>query len=296
VNNHKDDVKLIGLAFDDIEKNTPSLKPVVTAFRELFVSRAIMKAAITDIPGLYIPEPDKKKLSQGYPWLTEQNVASLVDPWGNNIISVSNSIADAFPKIKPDMLNLVNSIENGDTEWGEYVVSFIEGDEDNLGLLADQIRIQSSLLKFILFNLIKPFVEKRVENLKESIKEIPWFEGYCPICGAFPELSILQGKEGQRWLKCSFCGYDWRYDRMTCPFCGEKDEHKEVLSIDGNDHKWVELCSLCNRYISNIDLRENKNMRADIAAIGMIHLDAIAQKKGFIPTADCSWKVITPLS
>jgi FdhE protein len=138
--------------------------------------------------------------------------------------------------------------------------------------------------------MLKPFVEKRTESLRPLIANLPWHQGYCPICGVFPEISFLQGEEEERWLKCSLCGYDWRFDRMACPCCGEIDKGKEFIYIDGFEHEWVELCPNCHRYLVGIDLRKQTEVTSDVAAIGMVHFDIFAQQRGFLPIAETGWK------
>jgi FdhE protein len=160
--------------------------------------------------------------------------------------------------------------------------------------IAGQLGFSPIVLKFILGQIVKPFVEKRTEALRPLIEELDWERGYCPICGAYPELSFLQGEEGQRWLRCSLCGYYWRFDRMACPYCGEVSESKELICLDGAEHQWAELCRGCHRYIVGIDLRRESGVTAEVAAIGMIHLDIIAQRKGLFPIAECAWNMVPP--
>src|SRR6266536_833752 len=33
-----------------------------------------------------------------------------------------------------------------------------------------------------------------------------WWEGYCPVCGAWPALAEFRGLERKRWLRCGRCG------------------------------------------------------------------------------------------
>ena len=132
--------------------------------------------------------------------------------------------------------------------------------------------------------------------MRPLIQNLPWHKGYCPICGSFPELSFLQGNEGRRWLRCSLCGYEWRFDRMICPYCEAIDRKGMKLNyIEGRQHEWVELCVKCHRYIVSTDLREHKGkVFTEVAAIGMVYLDIVAQSKSFSPIADCAWNVIIP--
>lgn len=81
---------------------------------------------------------------------------------------------------------------------------------------------------------------------------------------------------------------------MTCPYCGERNDSKEFTCVVGSEHEWVELCPDCHRYIVGIDLRKQAAVTADIAAIGMVHLDIIAQQKGFSPITNCAWNMVAP--
>src|SRR6267143_3595992 len=48
-----------------------------------------------------------------------------------------------------------------------------------------------------------------------------WWEGYCPLCGAWPTLSEFRGLERKRWLRCGRCGTGWEVPWLRCPFCAE---------------------------------------------------------------------------
>src|SRR3989442_13228665 len=48
-----------------------------------------------------------------------------------------------------------------------------------------------------------------------------WWEGYCPVCGAWPTLAEFRGLERKRWLRCGRCGIGWEVPWLRCPFCAE---------------------------------------------------------------------------
>ena len=279
-------------AFDSIGREMPSLKPVADAFKEVAVGRAMLKARLPERADIHIPSPDRSRLSLGHPWLREGTIASLMDPWGETAESAMQPLARAFPGIKADVLRLKEALDRGNADLGQCVGALVERRKEDLIRIASDVGLQPIVLRFILGQMLKPFVEKRTESLRPLIRDLPWFQGYCPICGALPELSFLQGEAGQRWLRCSLCGCEWRFDRMTCPYCGEQKGSKDILCIDGSEQKWVELCSDCRRYMVGIDLRKENVVTADVAAIGMVHLDIIAQRRGFSPTADCAWNAV----
>ncbi len=281
-------------AFNSIEKASPFLKPVVNAFKEVMISRAILKARLSDRPDIHIPPPEQSRLTEGHPWLTEETIASLMDPWGETVESTMAPMIKAFPSIAAEVVRSREAFKANEIDLKRCIRALVEGEEDNINKIASDLGFQPIILKFILGQMLKPFVEKRTESLRPVIANLSWYQGYCPICGAYPELSFLQGNEGQRWLRCSLCGYTWRFDRMTCPYCGEKKGNKEFICVDGSDQKWVEPCPDCHRYIVGIDLRKQAGIIPDVAAIGMVHLDIIAQQKGFSPIAECAWNMVPP--
>jgi FdhE protein len=278
-------------AFERIERDTPFLKPAVNAFKEMMISRIILKARLSpDRPDIHIPPLDYSGFTEGHPWLTEETITSLMDPWGETVESTIPPLIKAFPGIAAEGVRLREAFIAGEIDLKDCIGALVEGREDGIIEIASSLGFQPIVLKFILCQMLKPFVEKRTESLRPFIENLPWHQGYCPICGAFPEISFFQGEKGQRWLKCSLCGYDWIFDRMACPCCGEINKSKEFIRIDGFEHKWVELCPDCHRYIVGIDLRKETEVTADVAVIGMVHLDILAQRRGFLPTGESAWK------
>lgn len=279
-------------AFESIERDVPSLKPVVNAFKEVMISRVILKATLSDRPDIRISPPELSRFAEGHPWLTEEAIASFIDPWGEPVESTMEPLARAFPSITAEVLRLKEALRAGELDLKQCIGFLVEGREEDINKIAACLGFQPNVLKFILGQMLKPFVEKRTESLRPLIENLPWVQGYCPICGAFPEMRFIKGEEDQRWLKCSLCGYEWRFDRQTCPYCGEKKERKEFISVDGFEHEWVELCHDCHRYIVGIDLTKRTGVTTDVATIGMVHLDIIAQNRGFLPAAECAWNMV----
>jgi FdhE protein len=169
--------------------------------------------------------------------------------------------------------------------------ALLEGQEKKVDDIASTFETSPLILKFILDQLMKPFLEKRIDGIESLIQDLSWHKGYCPLCGSFPELSFLKGAEGQRWLRCGLCGHEWRFMRTKCPFC-ENDDHEkmELYFVEDREHERAELCYKCNRYIVNIDTRKlAEEVVTEVAAIGMLYLDILAQGKGFLPVALSAW-------
>jgi FdhE protein len=185
-------------------------------------------------------------------------------------------------------------MEKGHLNLKDCMKALLKGQEEKIDEIALDLETQPLIIKFILDQLMKPFLEKRIEGTQSLIQNLVWHKGYCPLCGSFPELSFLKGIEGQRWLRCSLCGHEWRFMRTKCPFC-ENDDHEkmELYFVEGREYERAELCFQCKRYIVNIDMRNfAEEVVTEVAAIGMLYLDILAQGKGFLPIALCAWNMV----
>jgi FdhE protein len=280
--------------FDAIEKESPVLKDIIEAFRSVFISRNKFKARLSHKIDVPVPEPDIKQLAQGNVWLAPDIIISMVDPWGDSIKEASEPLSTAFPALNLALQRLTKACDAGEMDFSSNMKALVDSNDRELNDTALSIEIEPAVLKFILNQILKPFVEKGTSSMHALIQDKPWHKGYCPVCGFAPELSFIKGDKAQRWLRCSLCGHEWKFDRMACPNCEVKHEHKELLQIEGFEHRWIEPCPKCNKYIVGLDLRRKNNISTELAALSMVHLDAIAQQKGYLPIAECAWNIIVP--
>jgi len=288
------ETRKIEKAIHKIEKEIPSLKSVLDAFREIFIGRTLFKANLSDLPNIHISPPDSFQFSQGVPLLSGEILSRFIDSWERSVDFMIPYIEKGVPKIKPELKRLKLALEQGHLNLKDCMKALLNGQEEKINEIALSLQTQPLILKFILDQLMKPFLEKRIEGTQSLIQTLPWHKGYCPLCGSFPELSFLRGDEGQRWLRCSLCGHEWRFMRTKCPFC-ENDDHEkmELYFVEGRKHERAELCHKCNRYIVNIDMRKcAEEVVTEVAAIGMLYLDILAQGKGFLPVALCAWNMV----
>jgi FdhE protein len=78
-----------------------------------------------------------------------------------------------------------------------------------------------------------------------------WWEGYCPLCGAWPTLAEFRGLERKRWLRCGRCGSGWEVPWLRCPFCAETSHENlgYLAPEDGETTRKVEVCDTCKGYV-----------------------------------------------
>jgi len=204
-------------------------------------------------------------------------------------------LARAFPKIRPVLRKLKAAIKKNQLDLKDCMKSMLNGRDEEIKQTAFRLGTDALTLKFIVNQLVKPIIERQAESLKSHMQNLSWHKGYCPVCGSFPELSYLKETEGQRWLRCALCSYEWRYMRTQCPFCENQDPEKlELCFVEDRGFERAEMCHQCKRYLVSIDLRKYPyDFIPEIAAVGMMYLDILAQEKGFLPVAESAWNVVS---
>ena len=83
--------------------------------------------------------------------------------------------------------------------------------------------------------------------------ELPatWWEGYCPLCGAWPVVAEYTGLERKRRLRCGRCGTGWAIPLLRCVFCDETEhDHLGYLTPEaGEQTRKIEVCHTCKGYV-----------------------------------------------
>lgn len=144
------------------------------------------------------------------------------------------------------------------------------------------LKLDKAILSFLTQISIKPSIHANVAQLKDQVDLKNRLRGFCPICGSFPQMSELKG-EGQRFLVCSFCGFEWLSERLKCPFCENKDHGTlHYFYEEGNEIYRVYVCDKCKQYIKTVDSRKlDYEPDLNLEDIATIHLDILASEKGF---------------
>ena len=86
--------------------------------------------------------------------------------------------------------------------------------------------------------------------------EVPvtWWEGYCPLCGAWPVVAEYTGLERKRQLRCGRCGTGWAIPLLRCVFCDEiQHDNLAYLTPEGGEQtRKVEVCNTCQGYLKAV--------------------------------------------
>lgn len=281
----------ISRALERIKRELPSAANVVDAFSDLLVESERLKAEISRPIGL--DNIDAECFRQGVPLLQKEAFLVTAEDLKTAVERLTPPMARGLPKIADALMAVKRALVPSAVDPVAAMSDLLAGGHDALEEAAGRASIEPDVLKFALGWFVKPFVEKRAELLGPLPEDLEWFKGYCPICGSWPSLSLLREKEGQRWLRCSFCAHEWRFMRTKCPFCENEDQGGlEFAYSEDRPFERVEECQACKKYILGLDLRERDDVVLEVAAIGLIYLDILAQEHGLEPGAVTEWNVI----
>jgi FdhE protein len=132
----------------------------------------------------------------------------------------------------------------------------------------------------------RAFLEPVVTSIAQADSGQPtdWTQNFCFICGGPPQVAVLRDLPdalGRRSLMCSICATEWRFQRLTCPHCGETEADKlPVHTAESIAHVRVDACTTCSRYIKTVDLRKDGNAVPLVDELAAVELDIWAQEQG----------------
>jgi FdhE protein len=123
-------------------------------------------------------------------------------------------------------------------------------DDERIDAVAQRGGVDVSNLRVIAQMAALPLLQTCGRALAAQIAS-SWWEGYCPVCGAWPTLAEFRGLERKRWLRCGRCATAWEVAWLRCPFCGET-EHTNLGYLapqEGETTRKVEVCDSCKGYV-----------------------------------------------
>jgi formate dehydrogenase maturation protein FdhE len=137
-----------------------------------------------------------------------------------------------------------------------------------------------------LYFYARAFLEPVVTAIAQSDSSQPtdWTQNFCFVCGGLPQVAVLRDLPdalGRRSLMCSMCATEWRFQRLTCPHCGETEADKlPVHTAESVAHVRIDACTTCMRYIKAVDLRKDGTAVPFVDELAAVELDIWAREQG----------------
>lgn len=292
--------KIVDSTLETIRKRVPAYVDLTDRFGPLFVEKAKLRDALV-AHGMRVPSIDVNRIAAGVPILVDVDFA----PWAEELkmaaITLLPVVKDALSLDAEVVKRLREYFAAADNLSG-LAQARIEGNGKHFENTSVELGIETPSLLYISETVFAPVLSAMVDGMGESLSNLGWDHGLCPVCGSSPSISYLSPREvtdldqlvgggGKKYLHCSLCGHDWRFQRNACASCGnDENESREVFYIDDARYERIEACNKCGKYCLSVDLREcEPHPHLDAIQLGLIHLDMVARKKELTPISATLW-------
>lgn len=296
--------KHIALAVETVIQKRPMLEPIVRSCAEILSEKTRLARQLEVESALAHLDLIPNRLLRGIPLLTEISLDFLRDPLGQAFWPILSVLQKTFGPIAADCSAIAAIHRQGKLDLCKLSRAYLNGETSVLGSAAEPAETSADMVVFVLNSVLATVLKALEPNVAGYLEKLQWSRGYCPICGSMPSISylaeasdlgseFLQGGGGQKYLHCSLCGHDWRFMRNRCPACDTEDKDVRLyFQLEEERCERVDVCLNCGAYLLNVDWRESTNrLPLDIAAIGMLHLDAWATQQGYHPLVQTPWNL-----
>lgn len=222
----------------------------------------------------------KLQLKEGFPLINKNDFILDIPSSIRLFKSICKIGKKTTNKMKKNIQKIEKSVNSNKLKIDDLLKRY--SDSAYQAEIIKKLKLDNTILGFLIQMSIKPSIEANVEKLKDQVDLKNWLKGYCPICGSLPHMSELKG-EGQRFFLCSSCNFKWPSERLKCPFCENSDHEKlHYFYAEGQEDHRVDVCDKCKKYIKTLDARKlDYEPDLNLEDILTIHLDILATKKGF---------------
>ncbi|MEW6570574.1 MAG: formate dehydrogenase accessory protein FdhE [Nitrospirota bacterium] len=267
-----------------IEKKRPGYEEILGFLKSIMREQFKMKPQIKVKTVKIDKETAKQHMREGFPLVDKKELNLDLDSAATLFKKICTVLRKKDEKIAFAAKEISEAVRKKEIDLQELFRKLLDGDKGYIGSVGDKTGLNKWLLLFLAESSISPFLEAYADKVKGYVEQEQWWRGYCPVCGSEPLIGDFRGEEGQRFLTCSACSFQWRFYRLKCPFCGNEDSKKLryfYVEKEGSGYR-VEVCDECKKYIKTVNigqLKEDFVPRAE--DMGTLHLDILAQKEGY---------------
>ncbi|WP_031482819.1 formate dehydrogenase accessory protein FdhE [Maridesulfovibrio frigidus] len=284
-----------------LREQTPALENIFDAFGPILKAQEDGRILLEKWNDFKTPEADALRFEQGVPILAGMDMPSLDNYFSKIFWNMASALAEGMPAIADKVTDIIDALKDSDS-LNDLARCVWEEDNNAIEVFAKEASVDITILTILGSLSLKPFMNRMKDEAAVKIENMVWNKGYCPICGCFPDMSLLKkkitenaeymaGHGGQRWMHCSCCDHQWRIKRNICPWCDSEDYKKlSYLQSEETKTERADICDTCKRYYVTIDTRDLTEMPDPrIAPLSLVHLDVKAQEEGYEPMAETLW-------
>lgn len=263
-----------------LKKKRPGYKEILNFYQKIREEQEKIKVSLKLEPIILKKEWKELLLKEGFPLLEKKDFPLDIEASVTLFRSLCKIGKEANPHMADQIRRIEETLHNKKIDLKELLKGELK--DQKFEQIADEFGWDKEVFLFLIQSSTKPSIEAGMEQLRSELDPETWTKGYCPICGSLPQLSLLRDEVGKRYLLCSFCGYQWRTDRLFCPFCGNKEQESlHYFYGEGEEAYRIDVCEKCHQYIKTIDLRKIEDADPTLEDLATLHLDILASQKGY---------------
>jgi FdhE protein len=263
-----------------IKKKRPGYGEILDFYHKVKEAQANVKASLKIDP-IHLKKEWKELLSkEGFSLIQKEDFPLDIESSAKLFQTLCQIGKGANPHMAEQARKIEEAIDKKRIDLEKFLKKGLK--EQRIEQVADELGLDKKFFPFLIQGSTKPSIEAGMEKLRSELDPETWLKGYCPVCGSLPFLSLLKEEVGKRYLICSYCSYEWRIDRMFCPFCSNKEQESlHYLFAEGEEAYRIDLCEKCHQYIKTIDYRKLEKSDPVLEDLATLHFDVLASQKGY---------------
>ena len=263
-----------------LKKKRPKYGEILEFYQKVKEAQAQAKASLIIDP-ITLKKEWKELLSkEGFSLIQKEDFPLDVEASAKLFQTLCKIGKDANPHMAEQVEKIEEALNNKKIDLKNLLKE--GGKEQRVEQVANELGLDKKVFSFLIESSIKPSIEAGREQLRSELDPETWLKGYCPVCGSLPSLSLLKEEVGKRYLLCSYCGYQWRIDRLFCPYCNNQEQGSLQYFYGEREEAYrIDLCDKCHQYIKTIDYRNLEESDPFLEDIATLHLDLLASQKGY---------------
>ncbi|NTW76423.1 MAG: formate dehydrogenase accessory protein FdhE, partial [Syntrophaceae bacterium] len=252
----------------------PHSSSILKAFAPIII-RQRQLAALPSSRNLDCSLIDREKLKAGVPVARQIDLFLPEDSLKDVTLSIAAGIKEGMPQLAESVDLITDLIEKEKINPADYFQAPAEGGSNPADSWTKDLKVSPSNASFLMSLVSRVVLERRNKEITAALGEFEWEKGYCPICGTFPSIALIEEQGGKRFLHCSACGHYWRFTRIICPHCeNEAAKGMDYFYVENKTQESAFICDKCKKYLVTLYRAGSLFARdMDVSAISLIHLD-----------------------
>jgi formate dehydrogenase maturation protein FdhE len=203
------------------------------------------------------------------------------------ILNLLDLLSEEAENYQKDIDLFISAVNENELFAKEYIENLLCDRQKNVFNFAREREMSNEFILFFSLVAAYPFKEAVSDFVQDSVDLSNHVSGFCPVCGHWPGISYITGKEGKRIMACIACGTRWTFHRVKCSFCLNTDQAKlSYLHLEDETQVSAYTCDNCRRYIKVIKISEETlefpNEYAIIDYMSSGYLDIAAMQNKYV--------------